>query len=117
MEGGDLYHRLLTVNKNTQHRLFGWYARGKRVALDVARGIHYLHSLHLTHFDSESRAEGLLRGVVEWQSASARAKPSIHAAASTAGRSVLSAAEKQEANWPCSRPNPPWCLQSSLQTV
>lgn len=75
MEGGDIYHRLLTVNKNTQHRLFGWYARGKRVALDVARGIHYLHSLHLTHFDSESLAEGLLRWVVEWQLGGARANP------------------------------------------
>ena len=28
--------------------------RGRHVALDIARGLHYLHSLKITHFDLES---------------------------------------------------------------
>lgn len=43
MEGGDLQSKIPAVNKATGQRAFGWAGRGRRVALDIARGLHYLH--------------------------------------------------------------------------
>lgn len=54
MEGGSLYKLLGARSKTSKQRVFGWYQRGKHVALDVACGIHYLHSLKLIHFDIKS---------------------------------------------------------------
>lgn len=42
MDGKDLHSRLQSVNKAGK-RVLGWYGRGKTVALDVCRGLHYLH--------------------------------------------------------------------------
>lgn len=54
MEGRDLYTLLGVRNKNSMERSFSWYNRGRRIALDVSLGIHYIHSLQLTHFDIKS---------------------------------------------------------------
>ncbi len=35
-------------------KLRGLSCRGSQVALDVARGLHYLHSFKVTHFDLKS---------------------------------------------------------------
>lgn len=45
MEGRDLRSLLDVRNRSTKERLFGWYLRGKHVALDVAFGLAYLHRL------------------------------------------------------------------------
>ncbi len=42
MEGGDLHTRLLSQTRAGE-RLFAWGHRGRTVALDVARALHYLH--------------------------------------------------------------------------
>ena len=53
MELGDLWRALPTVDKSGQ-RIFGWYNRGRRVMEDVARGLRYLHSKRIVHFDLKS---------------------------------------------------------------
>ncbi len=52
MEGGSLYSKLNVLISG--QRLFGWQYRGKQVALAVAKGLHYLHSFSVTHFDCKS---------------------------------------------------------------
>ena len=42
MEGGDLWGAI------GQGRVT-WARRGRRVALDIARGLHYLHSQNILH--------------------------------------------------------------------
>lgn len=54
MEGGDLRSRNAEVDEWGLRR-FGWYQRGKTVALDIATAIHFLHSSNYTHFDLKSR--------------------------------------------------------------
>ncbi|PRW57781.1 serine threonine- kinase [Chlorella sorokiniana] len=54
MEGGDLRSRNAEVDEWGLRR-FGWYQRGKTVALDIATAMHYLHSSSYTHFDIKSR--------------------------------------------------------------
>ncbi|GAB4822983.1 hypothetical protein N2152v2_010029 [Parachlorella kessleri] len=54
MEGGSLQSKLNLEGKSIHQREFGWYNRGQQVALDIARGVHYLHSANVTHFDLKS---------------------------------------------------------------
>lgn len=53
MEAGDLY-KALKWRDEAGRRVFGWYARGKRAACDIARGLHYLHSHKTVHLDVKS---------------------------------------------------------------
>ncbi|KAL4424194.1 hypothetical protein ABPG75_001495 [Micractinium tetrahymenae] len=46
-EGGNLAH-------NLRARTVGWYRRGKKIALDVARALVYLHSRRIIHLDIKS---------------------------------------------------------------
>ena len=41
MPGGDLGTAL--ANDNSSTRLLGWYQNGHLIALDIARGLAYLH--------------------------------------------------------------------------
>ncbi|GAB4822994.1 hypothetical protein N2152v2_010040 [Parachlorella kessleri] len=55
MEGGSLQARLnQEARDGSGERMFGWYRSGKQVALNIARGLHYLHSMNATHFDLKS---------------------------------------------------------------
>lgn len=53
MELGDLW-RALPARDGSGERLFGWYKRGRNVMMDVARGLTYLHSKRVVHFDLKS---------------------------------------------------------------
>lgn len=44
MQGGNLTH-------NIRAKKVTWWRRGKRVALDVARALVYLHSRRIVHLD------------------------------------------------------------------
>ena len=48
-EGRDLHAALDVLARGSQDRLFGWYRRGKRIAVEVARAINYLHSKNVIH--------------------------------------------------------------------
>jgi Protein tyrosine and serine/threonine kinase/PAN domain len=53
MELGDLW-RALPARDGHGDRIFSWNRRGKRVMQDVARGLRYLHSKRIVHFDLKS---------------------------------------------------------------
>ena len=44
-QGGDLKQALI----NDETGLFEWGRKGKTVALDIARGLHFLHSCDVIH--------------------------------------------------------------------
>ena len=46
MEKGDLYAAL-----GRSPVRYSWHHYGQRIALDVARGLAYLHSRHIVHFE------------------------------------------------------------------
>ncbi len=48
MQGGDLYSALQSNAQGigAAHPL-SWWRRGRSVALDIARGLHFLHSEHV----------------------------------------------------------------------
>ncbi|KAL4457658.1 hypothetical protein ABPG75_012523 [Micractinium tetrahymenae] len=54
MEGGDLRTRIRELDAEGR-RVFGWHQRGRKVALDVACALNYLHSSTYTHFDVKAR--------------------------------------------------------------
>lgn len=43
-DGRDLHKALQLRSATRGDRAFGWYGRGRRVALDVAKALNYLHS-------------------------------------------------------------------------
>lgn len=51
MPGGDLFHALTRPATRTALR---WKSKGQHVALDVARGLHFLHSHNIVHCDIKS---------------------------------------------------------------
>ncbi|BDA51135.1 probable serine/threonine-protein kinase STY8 at C-terminar half [Coccomyxa sp. Obi] len=64
MENGDLFH---AIAEDTQSKRFGWYRErlpngrlapatgmARRIALDIARGLFFLHSRKVVHFDLKS---------------------------------------------------------------
>jgi hypothetical protein len=53
MELGDLWRALSAKNENGE-RLFSWYQRGAQCVIDVASGLHYLHTKRVVHFDLKS---------------------------------------------------------------
>lgn len=53
MELGDLW-RALSAKDSTGDRIFSWYNRGAQCMIDVANGLHYLHTKRVVHFDLKS---------------------------------------------------------------
>lgn len=60
-EGRDLHAALDVRAAGTSERLFSWYRRGRRVALQLARALNYLHNKQILHLDVKS-ANVLLTG-------------------------------------------------------
>lgn len=52
--GHDLYRALQLRSAATGARLFGWRHHGKRVALQVAQALSYLHRKNVMHCDIKS---------------------------------------------------------------
>ena len=53
-EGRDLHSALQVTVAGSSERLFSWRRRGRRVALEVARALNYLHSRGVAHMDVKS---------------------------------------------------------------
>ncbi|KAI7838770.1 hypothetical protein COHA_007387 [Chlorella ohadii] len=53
-EGRDLHSALQVRAAGSQERLFSWGRRGKRVALDVAKAMNFLHQNNVVHMDIKS---------------------------------------------------------------
>ena len=53
MELGDLW-RALSAKDASGERIFSWYNRGAQCMVDVAKGLHYLHTKRVVHFDLKS---------------------------------------------------------------
>ena len=56
MQGGDLYSALQSNAQGigVAHPL-SWWRRGRSVALDIARGLHFLHSEHVVRLEMQSQ--------------------------------------------------------------
>lgn len=57
MDNGNLWDALPRIGRNGKH-IFQWHQRGKRVAYEVALGLHFLHELRSVYM---SRADSLLQ--------------------------------------------------------
>ncbi|EIE22891.1 kinase-like protein [Coccomyxa subellipsoidea C-169] len=53
MDNGNLWAALPRVGRNGQP-IFQWHNRGKRVAHEIALGLHFLHELKVVHLDLKS---------------------------------------------------------------
>ena len=49
MECGDLWN---AFQQYKESGALTWYKRGRRIAIDVARGLHFLHIHRIIHFVS-----------------------------------------------------------------
>ena len=54
LTGGDLWHAL--GKPSVSRPIFAWHVWGHKVALDIARGLHFLHTRArpIVHFDLKS---------------------------------------------------------------
>lgn len=52
MEAGDLWHAIRNTKKYVE--IISWYKRGRHIATQIARGLHYLHWHKIIHFDLKS---------------------------------------------------------------
>eukprot|EP00884_Botryococcus_braunii_P016769 jgi/Botrbrau1/3776/Bobra.0183s0011.1 len=50
MQGGDLYNAF----SRDHNGVLLWYKRGRKIALDIARGLHKMHSQRIIHLDIKS---------------------------------------------------------------
>ena len=57
MPAGDLF-KALNMRDRSGERVFGWARKGKRVALDVASALAFLHHRRVMHFDVKVRWGG-----------------------------------------------------------
>lgn len=48
---GDLWHALQRLHPEGGAGIFAWNRWGRRIALDIARGLCFLHGLGIVHFD------------------------------------------------------------------
>ena len=48
MEGGDLFRALSSPHAR---KMLAWCCCGRKVAMDIARGLHFLHSHRVVHLD------------------------------------------------------------------
>ncbi|KAK9834205.1 hypothetical protein WJX81_008121 [Elliptochloris bilobata] len=56
MGGGDLFSALQSrVQGSGAAHPLSWWQRGRSVALDIARGLHFLHSQHVVHNDLKTK--------------------------------------------------------------
>ncbi|BDA50369.1 probable leucine-rich repeat receptor-like protein kinase PEPR2 [Coccomyxa sp. Obi] len=53
MDNGNLWDALPRIGRTGKH-IFQWHQRGKRVAYEVALGLHFLHELRVVHLDLKS---------------------------------------------------------------
>ncbi|PRW58424.1 serine threonine- kinase isoform B [Chlorella sorokiniana] len=53
MEAGDMF-KALKWRDHQGRRVYGYYARGRKAAIDIARGLHYLHAHKTVHLDMKS---------------------------------------------------------------
>ncbi len=51
---GDLWHALQRLPADGGPGIFAWHRWGRRIALDIARGLCFLHGLGIVHFDLKS---------------------------------------------------------------
>lgn len=58
LPGGDLF-KALNLRDRSSNRVFGWACKGKRVALDVASALAFLHNRRVMHYDLKVRHCGL----------------------------------------------------------
>ncbi|KAL0051196.1 hypothetical protein WJX82_003584 [Trebouxia sp. C0006] len=55
MEGGDLYQAIQENSYPLDTRLLSWYQKGGTIALDIAKGLVYLHQNNVVHMDVKSK--------------------------------------------------------------
>ena len=55
-QGGDLFNALQSSSHDSaEAHPLSWWRRGRSIALDVARGLHFLHSQHVVSVCCTSR--------------------------------------------------------------